>query len=219
MRLKDANFSKDNLTTFERKNIPQILFENIFLELFSKPMEQRPAFVDNTLKDKKNKSYEKVIAFYKDGFMFDDFELTLPKGSKIKREKINEIKIETPRIDLTFKIDFRGFNTVLPIDFKQYYLGIDERKEITYYSINIYCDINFKLKTFITSSGWAYYTWIDTFIEELDKGISQKRFLEKINWKTASTMIRVLKNLTRETDKNKVEDAQVIDKKNDSPSS
>jgi hypothetical protein len=213
------NFSQDNLVTFERKNIPQILFENIFLELFSKPMEQRPAFVDDTVKDKKIKSTGKIIASFKDGFRFEHFELTLPKGSKIKREKKNEIKIETPRINLTFKIDFKGFNSNLPVDFEKYYLGIDGRKEITYYQLDIYCNIDFKLKTFITNSGWDYFTWIDTFIEKLEEDISKERFLEKINWKTAKTMIKVLKNITQEKDRNKIEDAEVIDDLKDSPSS
>jgi len=207
-------FSKENLTTFERQNIPQILFENIFLELFSKPMEQRPAFVDDIVKDKKKNKQEKIIATFKDGFMFEHFELILPKGSQIRREKKNKIIIETPRINLTFIIDFGGYNTTLPYDFEKYFIGIDDKNEIIYYQFDIHCLVNFKLKTFVTNSGWDYFTWIDSFIDELDKKVSKKRFLDNINWRTAETMIRVFKNLSNESKKDRIEDAEVLDDKN-----
>lgn len=202
------NFSKENLTTFDRESIPQILFENVFLELFSKPMDQRPAFVDETV-SKKDKSPGKIVASYKGGFKFEHFELILPKGSKITRENKNQIRIETPRINLSFKIDFNGFNTNLPIHFEEYYLGIKNFKEVDFYQIDLYCGVEFKLKTFLTSSGWDYFTWVDTFIEALNKKMSKKAFLTEINWATTKTLIKVMKNMTKE--KESIEDAEIVD--------
>jgi len=202
-----GKFTKEKLVTFERKNLPQILFENVFLELFSKPMDQRPAFVDDVV-DKKGKSSGKIVASFKNGFRFEHFQLTLPKGSKITRESKNTIKIDTPRISMTFRIDFAGFNTNLPIYFEEFYLGIKDFKEIDFFEIDICCDVEFKLKTFLTSTGWDYFTWVDTFIDELERKMSKKTFLSEINWNTTKTVIRVMKNMSQKPD---VEEAKIVD--------
>ena len=40
------NKSLENITKYERKDIPSVLLSNSFLELFSRPMNERPAFID-----------------------------------------------------------------------------------------------------------------------------------------------------------------------------
>ncbi|HIF9309364.1 TPA: hypothetical protein ACX6RK_001577 [Photobacterium damselae] len=62
--IKNGLSSDDELITLERKNIPSVLLENRYLDLFSKPMEEREAF----LKHSNESTHGKVVyAFGKDG--------------------------------------------------------------------------------------------------------------------------------------------------------
>ena len=64
----NSKHDRKRLQEFSRRDIPAVLLDNRLLELFSKPMEQREAFVSDTLNDKKNLG--KVVASYRKGYKF-----------------------------------------------------------------------------------------------------------------------------------------------------
>ncbi len=204
----NTNLEKKRLQEFNRKDIPSVLLENQFLELFSKPMEQRDAFVDDTLKSKG--SLGKVVASYKHGFKFEQFDLVLPKKSKIHKPKGNEILIETSRFKIKFTIDFQGMGTVLPFSFEEYYLNLNNRRDYSEFEISIHVSVNFKLRSYLSRKGWEYFEWVDSYIRKLDEGFSKKLFFEKINWDTMSSAIIVAKNIVNKEKTGKIQEAEVI---------
>ncbi len=182
----NKNLDEEKLLNLTRENIPEILFKNEFLELFSKPMSLRPKFFND-------EDDESVDGAYEDGLLYEKFELSLPKKSTIKvvRERLI---ITTPRFELKIKTVFDGdggydiYSEVL-----QHYFGIKKAKKILSYKIRFEISVKFKTLPLFTKWGWLYYNWIDSLLHWLDEEISFDSFLESINWNTVSTIIHVNK--------------------------
>ena len=135
---RKSQFKLDRIKIFKRNDIPDILLKNRFLELFSKQMEYRSTFT-------KTKSDEKVSSLRtKDGAIFEDFELTLPKGSTISRIEPNVIKIETKKFHIIFTINYQGMY-VLDHLFTGFYLGDLDYLDLKPCRMEIKIDVNFKV--------------------------------------------------------------------------
>jgi len=84
---------------------------------------------------------------------------------------------------------FEGFNTNVPRGYIEHYIKEDE-SNITVYAFNVIIEIKLKLWGLIIGSGWEFYSWIDSFIEELESKISMEHYFKKIGWENAYTIIR-----------------------------
>lgn len=204
----NSRHDKKRLQELNRRDIPTVLLDNRFLELFSKPMEQRDAFVADTLKNEKNVG--KVVASYRQGYKFEQFDLVLPKNSKVSKPLENELLIETSRLKIKFSIDFQGMGTVLPYSFEKFYLNHKNHREFSELQINIHTTVRFKAKSFLSRKGWEYFEWVDSFNNELIERFSEKRFFEKINWNTMSSAIIIAENMTK-LNKENIEEVEIID--------
>jgi hypothetical protein len=183
-----------NLKIFERNQLPEILMNNRFLETISHPMQERPSFSDVDFSEDNDSSI--VYCYGSKGEIFNQFKLILPENSIIKKPKENEIIIETDKFNLLIRIDFQGVSINMPFEFHKYYLNFKGSfKDKTDFFIKIEIQIEIKLISFFSRSGWNYYQWIDSFLEDLDQYLSQDVFFERINWKTAYTILRSKKNI------------------------
>lgn len=195
----NKSFKKENLTEYGRKDIPSsVLLSNTFLELFSRPMNERSAFVHFGASDN-------TVAAWSDGAFYERFRLTLPKGSTIKRPEDNKVEIETKKLKILMAVRYEGGATVLPENFEEYYLNLKlEQKEtpkgimLSYGIYQVYIDIQItvKLRAMLSSSGWEYYRWVDSFLEEIEKKVSREAFFERINWDNIAALLRCLSNRT-----------------------
>jgi hypothetical protein len=185
-----SGFQKKNLKTYGRKDIPEVLLSNKFLELFSRPPEERPAFVDDTI-DVTMKG-ELVYAYGSGGVIFNRFDLILPKKSIVRRLGSNNIEIETDKLKVSMSTRFEGICTVIPPEFEKYYLGFIDTQPDPPYELNVVIKVKIKFWALFSRSGWDYYHWIDSFLELLERDISQKAFFNRINWETAYTVIQCL---------------------------
>ena len=185
-------FQGDKLITFERKDIPSIILENEFLELFSKPMNQRPMFSDEIEEDE-----EGTVWFgLPNGLTFDKFELTLPVSSKIKKRSPYELRIITPKMiidfDTKFKISggkIKGVNR----DFYQYYMNINSFEDYWEFTVKIKVSFKFNFISIFSNRRNDYYNWVDSFIKELNSNISKEEYFNKINWQFLNNIRRILK--------------------------
>lgn len=199
------NFDKSRLETFSRVDVPSVLFKNRFLETFSKPMSERPAFVE-TDGDNIGKYFGTVVSsFGGNNALYDRFELTLPYGSKISRHSNGGIEIVTPKFVLSIRPEFSGFNGGLPLSFEKLYMGRSETDKVRTYVVGVSIEINFKPFALLTKSGWEYHMWIDSFLSTLEDEFSVERFLSNISWEAAETVIRSIEgklgNSTRKDQK------------------
>ncbi|HUW65254.1 MAG TPA: hypothetical protein VMW83_11305 [Spirochaetia bacterium] len=183
---------KKNISILAREQISSVLLTNRFLELFSKPIEDRDSFlgVDETM----NEDFEPYILEV-NGTVFRKFVLVLPSNSVVQRIANNAIALKTKRFSLNLKVDFDGSNTILPNGFLENYLsilGLEDSLANVVYDVKVIISIKFKLWSILSRLGWEDYKWIDSFLGRLSKFLSKQQFFDDINWNTASTIIKCL---------------------------
>lgn len=186
----NSSVSDDELVTIERKNIPQVLLDNRFFDLFSRPMEEREHFIEHGGGSEDGKV---VYAFGKGGAMFNHFEMVLPKGSSISREQDSSLVIKTPRFELKIKPNFIGVNANLPRNFEQLYMGRDLRSVSTFH-IGLSLTVDFSAKSLFSVQGWDYYWWLDSFLNRIENEFSKNKFLTKISWDQNAAMMLMAEN-------------------------
>lgn len=198
----DEKFKKQNLRKYCREDVPEVLLRNPFLEMFSRPMEHRPAFVEDTFRDKE---YEEVVLAYgPGGVIYDKFDLTLPKGSVVRRVEDNKVEIETKKLKMSITVRFEGFETVLPEGFEEYYLRINDPLDFIHnYEVNVDIQVSMKLGALLSATGWQYYRWIDSFLGEIEKDLSKDAFFKLLNWESAFTILQCLKQTQQRKVKSK----------------
>ena len=190
----DEKFKEENLTKFERKDIPQVLLENRFLNLFSKPMEERTAaaFEDRYVsKNTRGGSGESSADF-------SHFHLILPTKAKVSRIDEKTWEITTQKFTLRVAILYLGADEVLPADFEIYYLRLQEYYQrsnssmVKEKAIEIEVKVFFKNSIFFSRTGLQYYEWLDSYLDKLEEEFSSSYFFKKIGWDSVSTLMDCL---------------------------
>ncbi len=190
-------FKSSKLNTLNRIDIPQILFDNSFLDLFSKSMDKREAFVDTYIDDSDNPDIIQLSA-ESNGHLYENFILTLPKKCKVSKPSKNILEIKTTRIELTIENEITAMTTEVSENFIKYYIGNHDDSDFIKYTMDTNIRIKFTLLAFITNLGWNYFKWIDSFIDRYADSFSEQRFLERINWNTIDNLINVTKSFNNE---------------------
>lgn len=198
----NSKFNNDELIEYERNDIPDVLLNNRFLELFSKPMEQRESFIsdeeiDGVFEIKKNgkkKSVGKVVSSFRNGVMYSHFDLKLPKKSKLKRNSDNSISLITERFTINLKTIISGINTYIPHEYEKHYLGLNYSSDLPAFIATYVIEVNFHLSSLFKTKSWQYYQWVDSFINQIEIDISQEYYFnEKIEWDKTYPIIKMLK--------------------------
>lgn len=186
-------FDEELLKKFGREDVPSVLFKNRFLDTFSKPMTERPAFVDDALKDKPK--FGTIISLRGKGqARYELFDLVLPQKSKVTRTAHGAIEIDTPKFKLHIEAVFSGTNAVLPHRFESLYLRQDDYTDLTAYAAKISITVAFKPLALVTQIGWSYHMWLDSFLESITKDSSKSQFLERISWEPARTVFELIES-------------------------
>lgn len=183
----DEKFTEENLKTYEREDIPDVLLRNRFLNLFSSPMEERSVFVEESLSYVEDE--EEVVSADQDGCLYEKFEAVLPVDSIFKMPSNSELNIETKKIKMNLNTIFEGYSTITPKKFEQYYLNCNNIFRYKTFKIDIKVEIKIKLKSLLSKSGWEYYYWIDSFLDMIEKEVSMNYYFKSINWDTVLTII------------------------------
>jgi len=186
----------DRVMVLSRGDIPSVLLTNRFLELFSKPMEDRPAFCD-TNRDLPPGS--RVVAQFSSAGMFSEFGLTLPKKSKVRRTDEGHIEIETPRLVIRLACDVTPWGHNLPRGVERFVLSDDQEARLFPRRVAITIDVTFKFGSLVTATGWEDYKWLDSFESSIREKFSIDDFFERHGWSFAQTMLLMIpsKRLTR----------------------
>lgn len=185
-------YDESELKEFSREDVPDILLNNRFMELFSAPMENRPAFSDD--RDQDDQEGVVVMSMGPNGAFYSRFDLVLPRDAVVTREG-DQIVIETLKFKLTLSINFGGSGYVTPRDFEKYYLGLDSFRDHEEFKITFNADVTFKLLSTIKKSNWDYHSWLDGYFETIEREMSGDDFFRRINWETVATMIQCGQNV------------------------
>ncbi|WP_156398743.1 hypothetical protein [Methylobacterium sp. Leaf469] len=198
------SISSEKIVNLSRSDIPTVLLTNRFLELFTRPMEEREAFQERNTENKVMVQITKVShgtedgtivsARSSDGAIFEHFELILPKNTFITRNLNNSIDIKNKKFLINIRSVFEGWHTVTGGHFDKLYLGEDFR-EIKCYQCSLEISVKFPFFTLMRSSGWEYLYWIESWIKKVDDDVNFQKFQERIGWEQSLTNVIVTKNL------------------------
>ncbi len=189
----DEKFKEENLTKFEREDIPQVLLENRFLNLFSKPMEERVAAFEDRYVSKNTRDGSGGS-----NADFSHFHLILPTKAKVSRTGENTCEITTQKFTLRVNILYFGADELLPADFEKYYLRLQEYYQrsnpsmVKEKAIEIEVKVFFKNSIFFSRTGLQYYEWLDSYLDKLEEEFSSSYFFKKIGWDSVSTLMDCL---------------------------
>lgn len=220
-------FKEEHVQEISRNEIPEILYENRFLQLFSKPMKERAAFETVNGKEEIKETKELVIdgkkifvtvgdtvfANGKDGARYQKFDLVLPLKTSVKRLDKHNISIETDRFTLNIKtiVDSKA---KLPEGFWEYYLNRHPLEKFhNVFGIKLEINIRFKAKNFFLKNKWEYFGWIDSFLERLNSNFSLISFFEKLDWDKAYTVLQIMELNKQQGEKSIPTAIQVLQKK------
>jgi hypothetical protein len=173
---------------YKREDIPEVLLTNRFLDLFSKPVSDRPKFSVQIPPGEILSSLHFMTSGMKPIYYFK-FDLNLPLETKIVRTSNNCLQFNTKKFIIKLNTIFEGFNKFIPIGFIENYLKEDETNVIGY-AFEIVIEIKLKVRGLIIGSGWEYYSWIDSFVEDLESKISFEQYFKEIGWEAAFTTIK-----------------------------
>jgi hypothetical protein len=183
----NSDYLSNKVETFARKDIPEVLLSNRFLELFSAPTENRPVFSDNS--HPTSDVGEVIVAMSQNGCFFNKFDLTVPKNTKVIRGKDGEVIIETNRFVLEIKIKFEGFNTNIPWEYIKNILENDH-EDCGIYNVEICFNTKFKFASLFLPGGWVYYKWLESFFESIENDFSKDKYFSSIGWETVLSIMQ-----------------------------
>lgn len=188
-------YDKKMLVELGRNDLADLVTSNRVLDMISKDMADRNAFTEKK-RDRKEAEPEGeiVMQWVSNGAMYAKFDLILPKGSKLLREKDGSITIKNSSLTLNFKVVSDGFGKVVDYLFERYYMGIDAKKlpmDIKHYDIDIVTTISIKPTLLIFPKRISYQLWSESFLDSIHKQFSFDAFLHNINWKTVKTVLYV----------------------------
>lgn len=166
---------------YRREDIPGFLLKNRVLNVLSTPIEQRDIFL-NAFPNKENPPKGELVSLWgSDGSMYSRFDLTLPRDTKIRHSDTGSIKIETSRLEIELLGTYSGSSAVVSRAFIGQYLGRNpEDIECRKIAISLRCRV--RASSLLTSKGWEYYRWLDSFRERLRTGFDFESFQEGIHW-------------------------------------
>jgi hypothetical protein len=190
----NPNISEHELIKVGRREIPSVLLENRFLELFSKPMDEREAFVEPP--GRLSEFHKVVSATGKGGAIFEHFELILPQGAQVLRVDPASIRVQTKRFSMQIVVSFDGFGAVFPRSFETLYLGT-KLEDVHAYKVDLDIDIHFSPWSLFTARGWEYYKWLDSFLDRVEETFSSDRFFQDIGWETALSAAIIQRHMGR----------------------
>ncbi|MGW1715408.1 hypothetical protein [Streptomyces sp. NPDC002156] len=178
---------EEDLRTYERNDLPDVLLANRFLELFSRDMADRDAFrFDDDPPDG-----GRVVMQTGPGGYFHHFELTLPTGSTLRREDNSNLVISGPAFQMKISVQFRGTGSPMPFDYLAHYVGADP---LSVHAFKVQIDIQVLVRRSFIFSGrrWSDHLWVDSLVDRLVERFSVERHLARINWPVVAATLHCL---------------------------
>jgi hypothetical protein len=190
------DYDKNLLVNLSRNDVSNLITTNRVLDIISKDMNDRAAFASRIKPSDDKPAEGEVIMAWVKGAVYEKFELVLPKGSSIHREKDESITINSKSIKLNFKVISDGFGRNVDYMFEKYYMGQEKPFNIDHYGVDIIITITVKPSLLAFGRRVKYHMWSESFLARTYDDFDFKAFTKQINWTTIRTMLKVRKHLS-----------------------
>lgn len=187
--LSDSYRNQENIIKVNRDKISSYLLKNKVLELISKDFSDRPAFKDINI-DTKYIQHIVSLCDTKTNIEYNQFELIFPDKTTIERDEHGILIIKNNYFKMKFSTCNGLVNGLLPSGYPELILKCDS-KEINVYNVPVSLSIVFDAKKFAFGHHDSKYDWIDDLVEQFESHYSVNKYIDKIGFYAARTMVSI----------------------------
>lgn len=181
-------FDSKRLHTLGRTEIPDLVLRNRFVDLFTRPMDQRAAFLGRA---EIRRDPTILFAGAPGGTFYNRMEFVVPDGGTLRRLPDERLELTTSKVKVRIGIQFDHMNASLPKGFQENYLRLSGPSAGRYdaYEVIAHVEVQFTIWSLLSERGADYYRWLDSYLDDLKNQMENERFFARINWETAETVI------------------------------
>lgn len=163
-----------------RNELDQGVLKNRVIDLITKDIKEREAFVSENDRDTSRVVYKTG----KNGIVYHRLELELPPESSIHRNSSGFLEIDNKLFRITFKPNFTGFSTFIPSELYEH------SGNNSPYLIDVKLEITIKNSLIISDKNLEIYQWLDSFIRRFEEYVSTDCLVARSNLE----IVRLLKS-------------------------
>ena len=180
----DSGIPGSKVRKFTREDLSEVVLKNRVLELISRDMEDREGF-EETL----NGPYaSKVSSVSSVNRIYYRLDLTLPRNSKIMREKNGDLAIKTPHAKIFISTRFSWISTYVSEVFLDRVLGtsfFDSRSFLVKFKIRTEVNVPHLLFT----RNEEYFSWINSYLGKFSRDFDKEEYFETIKWDSLEVLL------------------------------
>jgi type III secretion system-like peptide-binding chaperone len=171
---------RQTFTRFSKADLVSAGTSNRLLELLAEPEEIPVDYGD----------FEGKLMglFLPGGTSIQQYALHLPDGSSLARASDGALVVDTGRLRMSIAVTASPAGHVVPAGFVEDYLGPDARAAHVI-ELEARIDLDVSHRTFLIGLGRRYTDWVDSFLVELHETTEARRFLDRIGWDQAQTLM------------------------------
>lgn len=190
------NETTDNVIEYNINNLPDEIKNNIFLSTIAKDISTRDVFgrknigLSEICRKNDSGDEEVFISRTSDGYIYNKFIMLLPKYSKIYKDYINELTIDTRYYKIKIRWYFNYYGSNVDNEFYQYVLK--KKRNWDYdddFNFQIQVDVSFKPSLIFNKNKMKHYAWLDEILNNLIDYFDYNNFLEQINWNLIKNLL------------------------------
>jgi hypothetical protein len=176
------------LSDYRLEDAPQALFQNRFLELFSRRPEDRA-----TSPDLLNQKASVPGGETGEGAHSSTSTLRLPVDSSLGKPTDGGINVSSPQVSVRIRTNFSGATVDLPSSFIEHYVGVRPGSaDVQSYSAELQISVEVHEPMLFSRSAQVYAEWVETFMETLERQYSADAFFARIGWPQLEAALRIL---------------------------
>lgn len=176
------------LIDYRIEDAPQALFQNRFLELFSRRPEDgasSPDILDQEGSVPGGRTGEDAYS--------STSTLRLPADSSLGKPTDGGINVSSPQVSVRIRTNFSGSTVDIPPPFIEHYVGVRPGSaDVQSYSAEMHVSVEVHEPMLFSRSAQIYAEWVETFMETLERQYSADAFFARIGWPQLEAALRIL---------------------------
>lgn len=176
------------LIDYRLEDASRPLFQNRFLELFSRRPEARAA--SSAILDQ-----EGPVPGGETGGDAPPGRSTLrlPADSSVNKPTDGGLNVNSPQISVRIRTNFSGSTVDIPSPFVEHYVGVRHGStDVQSYAAELQISVEVHESTLFSRSAQIYTEWAEAFMETLERQYSADAFFARIGWPQLEAALRVL---------------------------